>query len=106
MNQYAANLLQQAVDLGYSEGREAGRADYDDGWRPDYRNSHAWEDASYGYNGWYVDRSEYMHYFREGFQRGYEDGYHGRSQYGQRNDQGEYLILAAVLSAILAFQHL
>ncbi|MGY0612218.1 MULTISPECIES: hypothetical protein [unclassified Luteimonas] len=106
MNQYGADLLQQAVDLGYREGREAGRADYDDGWQPDYRNSHAWEDASYGYNGWYVDRSEYIHYFRQGFQRGYEDGYYGRSQYGQRNDKGEYLILAAVLSAILAFQHL
>ncbi|MEN1940711.1 hypothetical protein WCE41_06575 [Luteimonas sp. MJ246] len=106
INRYTANLLQQAVDLGYREGRHAGRADRDDGWRPDHRNSYAWQDASYGYNGWYADSAEYTHYFREGFERGYEDGYYERSRHGRRGDNGEYLILAAVLSAILGFQQL
>ncbi len=106
VNRYAADLLQQAVDLGYREGRSAGRADREDGWQADYRNSYAWQDASYGYNGWYVDRDEYAHYFREGFRRGYDDGYYGRSEYGRRDDSGDYLILAAVLGAILGFQQL
>jgi hypothetical protein len=106
VNQYAADLLQQAIDLGYREGRQAGRADRQDGWRPDYRNSYAWQDASYGYDGWYIDRSEYAYYFREGFQRGYDDGYYGRSRYGGRGDDGDYLILSAVLAAILGFQQI
>ena len=104
VNRYAADLLQQAVDLGYREGRRAGRADREDGWRPDYRDSYAWQHASYGYNGWYVDRDEYAYYFREGFRRGYDDGYYGRNRHGRRGDDGDYLILAAVLAAILGFQ--
>lgn len=105
VNRYAADLLQQAIDLGYREGRRAGRADREDGWRPDYRGSYAYEDASYGYDGWYVDRSEYRHYFREGFRRGYEDGYYGRSRYGRRGDDDDgFLVLAAVVSAILGLQ--
>jgi hypothetical protein len=106
VSRYAANLLQQAVDLGYREGRRAGGADSDDGWRADYRNSYAYEDASYGYNGWYVDQDEYGHYFREGFRRGYDDGYYDRSRYGRRGDDGDYLILAAVLTTILVLQQI
>ena len=31
-----------------------------------------YRDANYGYSGYYVDRSDYNHYFREGFRRGYQ----------------------------------
>ena len=68
---------------------QAGRADRMDGWRPDYRNSFAYQDGNYGYRGYYVDRREYNHYFREGFRRGYEDGYYRQSRYG-RYDNGNY----------------
>jgi hypothetical protein len=47
--------------------------------------------------------SEYQYYFREGFRRGYEDGYYSRSQYG-RQSNGVYNILGAILSQILNLQ--
>lgn len=99
-NQYGMEMLRDAANRGYAEGIRAGRADRYDGWRSDYRASWAYREASYGYNGRYIDRDHYRHYFREGFRRGYEDGYHGRSRYGRR-DNGQYLMIAAILAAIL-----
>jgi len=46
---------------------------------------------------------EYQHYFREGFRRGYEDGYHSRNQYGQYSN-GKYRLLEQILSVILNLQ--
>lgn len=103
VNQYGANLLKQAVNAGYQEGIQAGRADRMDRWRADYRNSFAYQDASYGYNGYYLSRDDYSYYFRQGFQRGYEDGYNSRYQYG-RNSSGSYSILATILTSILGLQ--
>jgi hypothetical protein len=76
-----------------------------DGWRPDYRNSFAYQDGNYGYRGYYVDRQDYNYYFREGFQRGYEDGYYRQSRYGQY-DNGNYSIFSAVLGTILSLTNL
>jgi hypothetical protein len=59
----------------------------------------AYRDASYGYLGLYVDQSEYSYYFREGFRRGYEDGYYGRYQYG-RYSNGSYSLLQGILQGI------
>ena len=78
---------------------------YYDGWAPSYRGSFAYQDAIYGYRGYYVSRSEYAHYFREGFRRGYEDGYYTRSRFG-RYDDGNHSILQAVLSVILNLQNI
>ena len=103
VNRYAANLLQQAVRYGYEQGVRAGRADRMDGWRSDYRNNFAYMDADYGYNGYYVGRDDYNYYFRQGFQRGYADGYGRDYRYG-RYDDGNYNILATVLAAILNLQ--
>jgi hypothetical protein len=80
----------------------AGQADRQDGYRRGYQGSYAYQDANYGYNGMYVDRTDYNYYFRQGFRRGYPDGYSTRFQYG-RNNNG---ILANVLSAILNLQPL
>jgi hypothetical protein len=49
-----------------------------------------------------VDLNEYQYYFREGFRRGYEDGYYGRYQYGSYSN-GNYSILGAILDSILRF---
>ena len=105
-NQYGADLLRRAVNDGYSEGVRAGRADREDGWRADYRNAFAYQDADYGYNGYYVSRNDYANYFRQGFRRGYEDGYYARGQYGRYDDNGSGSILQAVLAAILNLQPL
>jgi hypothetical protein len=100
VNQYGADLLRRAVSQGYDEGYRAGSADREDRWQFDPENCDAFSDATYGYDGYYVDVSEYQYYFREGFRRGYEDGYYGRSQYGLYSN-GSYNILGDVLSLIL-----
>jgi hypothetical protein len=104
-NEYGANLLRQAVNYGYEEGFRAGQADREDHWGYNFEDSYAYRDANYGYSGYYVDRDDYNHYFREGFRRGYEDGYYGRYQYGRRSN-GKYVILGAVLGAILVLEAL
>ena len=98
-NQYGADLLRQSVNYGYDEGFQAGQADREDRWRASsYQSSYAYQDANYGYNGYYVSQAEYSYYFREGFRRGYEDGYNSRSQYGGQSN-GNFSILTAVLYA-------
>jgi len=99
-NQYGADLLRQALNNGYAEGFQAGQADRRDGWRFDYRDSYAYQDANYGYNGLYVDQPDYNYYFRQGFRRGYEDGYYSRYRYGV-NSGGTLNMVASVLSGIL-----
>jgi hypothetical protein len=100
-NQYGADLLRQAVNSGYQQGYPAGQADRQDGWRTGgYQKSYAYMDGDFGYNGYYVNRGEYQHYFREGFRRGYEDGYNSRMQYGSGSGD-DMSILAGVLSQIL-----
>ena len=103
LNQYGADLLRQAVNYGYDEGYRSGRADRMDHWRADYRNSYAYQNASYGYSGYYLDRREYAYYFRQGFQRGYDDGYYSRYQYGRYNNGG-YSMMGNMLSVILNLQ--
>ncbi|WP_454831284.1 hypothetical protein [Pseudoxanthomonas wuyuanensis] len=105
-NRYGADLMRQAVNYGYREGLRAGRADSQDGWRNDYRGSYAYRDASYGYNGYYLRHDEYAYYFRQGFQRGYEDGYSRHYRYGRRGNDGDYVILAAILATVLGLQAL
>lgn len=104
-NQYGADVLKRAVDYGYQQGYQAGQADRQDGWAANYRNSYAYTDANYGYTGNYVSQSDYNYYFRQGFQRGYDDGYYSRSQYGNSLN-GSQSILATVLSAILGLTSL
>ena len=102
-NQFGVDLLRRAVNAGYEQGRLAGLADQQDRWPFNYRNSYGYQDANYGYGGFYVDRLDYNTYFREGFRRGYEDGYYDRSQYGTYAN-GRTSILAAVLGAILVVE--
>jgi hypothetical protein len=101
-NQYGADLLRQAVNYGYQEGFNAGLADRQDHWRFGYEDSYAYQDANFGYNGYYVERDDYNHYFREGFRRGYEDGYYSRAQYGH-NVNGSYVMLDIQVSNVLGF---
>ena len=104
-NEYGARALRRAVNYGYEEGFRAGKADRDDRWRSNYKDSYAYRDANYGYSGYYINRSDYNHYFREGLRRGYEDGYNSRYQHGRLTD-GNPAILETILSQILNFQDL
>ncbi|WP_140908627.1 hypothetical protein [Cognatiluteimonas lumbrici] len=102
---YGADVLRAAVQRGYQEGLRAGRSDRYDRWGYDHRRSRIWIDGSHGFGGRYVSRADYAHYFRQGFQRGYEDGFYGRGRYGSYVN-GEAIIIQAVLEAILGLQRL
>ena len=104
-NQYGADVLRQAVNLGYQQGYRAGDADRQDHWKANYRTTVAYRDADFGYNGNYVDQNDYNYYFREGFRRGYDDGFNRRSQYGNASN-GSGSILGSVLSSILGLQRM
>jgi flagellar biosynthesis/type III secretory pathway protein FliH len=105
VNQFAADQLREAVRLGYEEGYRAGLSDREDRWRFGFQDSFAYQDATYGYNGYYVSLSEYNYYFREGFRRGYEDGYYSRSRYGSYSNGG-FNILGSILQTILNLRNL
>ena len=91
--------------MGYQEGYYAGQADREDRWRFNYQDSFAYQDGNFGYGGFYGSQDEYNYYFREGFRRGYEDGYYGRYTYGTFQG-GTANILSAVLTGILGLQSL
>jgi len=101
-NRYQADLMRQAINYGYEEGFYAGRADRMDRWGYNYRDAYAYQDANYGYYGYYVDQGTYNYYFREGFRRGYDDGYYSRYQYGHRYNNG-YSANDSLLRIILNF---
>jgi hypothetical protein len=104
-NEYGAGVLRQAVNSGYDQGFRAGLADRQDHWAFNFQTSYAYEDANYGYSGLYVDRDDYNYYFRQGFSRGYNDGFYGRYQYGVLAS-GHYSVLAPVLSVVLGLEAL
>jgi hypothetical protein len=84
-----ASVIGVIVYYGYEQGFRSGQADRQDRWQSGYQDSYAYQDANYGYGRYYVDQSDYNYYFREGFRRGYEDGYDSRHQYG-RYSNGKY----------------
>ncbi len=98
--QYGADALRGAVRNGYQEGYQSGVADRQDHWRSNYANAEAYRDATWGFNGSYIDQSEYSYYFRQGFQRGYADGYANATRYGSYTN-GSASILDTVLGSIL-----
>jgi hypothetical protein len=104
-NQYGIEHIQQAIQLGYAEGYRTGMADRQDRWRSDYESSEAYQDAIYGYNGYYVSRDDYNYYFREGFRRGYEDGYNRIYRYGSY-ENGNYVIRRNILEGIVTVEML
>lgn len=101
-NPYGAQMLRDALNYGYEQGFEAGQADRADGWGFNYESAYAYQDGSYGYDSYYVGLDEYSYYFRQGFRRGYEDGYYGRYQYGIYSN-GRYSILGSLIGTILDF---
>lgn len=102
-NQYGAEVLRQAVRNGYGQGYRAGLADQQDHSVSSYQGSFAYRDANHGYLGRDVDQSDYNYYFRQGVQRGYDDGFTHRARYGTVS-KGSATVLASLLSSILALQ--
>lgn len=86
-DQRGADLLRQAVNEGYRQGFRAGRSDLDGRRRISYLNSNVYQSGTYGYQS-HVNQSQYQYYFRQGFQRGYQDG--ANSRYRDNNNYGQY----------------
>ncbi len=99
-SQYGVDVLRQAVSLGYQRGYDAGLRDLRDGVSPDFRIAFDYQAGNYGYTPDYVPESDYSYYFREGFQRGYDDAYWNRARYGTFSN-GSASILGDVLTGIL-----
>lgn len=93
-NERGAELLRQAVNRGYREGYEAGRADRDGRRRLNWRRNSGYMSGNSGYET-YVEQSQYRYYYQQGFQRGYQDGYNSRNRYGNGTD-----ILGGILNSI------
>lgn len=104
------DLLRQAVNEGYRQGFTAGRNDRVNRSRGDWSRSSVYRAGNVGYQT-YVDRGQYQYYFRQGFQRGYQDGsnsqygvdFDGDYQYGS-SQGGSVNILNAILGSILNIQ--
>jgi hypothetical protein len=94
-NSRRIEILRQAVNRGYQQGYRAGRRERSNRGSYDYNNQSMYRSGNYGYQR-SVDASEYRYYFQQGFQRGYEDGYYSRNQYGRNGTS----ILGAILNGI------
>jgi hypothetical protein len=102
-----AQLLQNAVNEGYRQGFQAGRADRNGNRRFGWSNSGVYRTGTYGYQS-HVARNQYQYYFQQGFQRGYQDGsnsrfdnsYNGQYDYGYY-ENGSVNILGTILNTIL-----
>jgi hypothetical protein len=104
-NQYGVDALTAALNYGYQQGYLAGQADRTDNWNFAPRNSFAYQDANYGYNGLYLDPTQYNGFFRDGFTRGYSDGFYTQTNYGSQAPGG--LVLSVPLGrTILHLQFL
>jgi hypothetical protein len=104
-NQYGADVLRKALNNGYEQGFRSGQAARQDQWTAGYEDSYAYQDANYGYDGYYGDQDSYNYYFRQGFAKGYDDGYNSRSQFGSVAN-GRHNLLTNVLQGILNLQSL
>ena len=97
-----ADLLRQAVNAGYQQGFNAGKADRNNRRGSNWNNSNVYRSGTFGYQS-YVDRGQYQYYFQQGFQKGYQDGYNSRWQYGS-NSNGGVSILGTILNQLLNVQ--
>jgi hypothetical protein len=92
-------LVRRAVDFGYQQGYKAGVNDRRYRRQDNYRDETSYRSGNYGYQN-YVDLGQYQYYFREGFQRGYSDGYDSESQYGSYSG-GKWSMVGSIVDRIL-----
>lgn len=98
-DQRGVDLIRRAVDFGYQQGYKAGANDRRYSRQDNYRDEPFYRSGNYGYQN-YVDLDQYQYYFREGFQRGYSDGYDSQSRYGTSTG-GKWSIIGNIADRIL-----
>ena len=67
----------QAQQVGYQDGFNAGRSDAMTGHSFRYQQWEAFEDANHGYSYGFGNVSQYKAAYRQAFQQGYQQGYQG-----------------------------
>ncbi len=102
---YGARLLRNALSFGYQQGVLAARAARSYNSPYDYRGCDAYRDGSYGYEDGYIDEGQYSYYYRQGFERGYNEAYYGRYHYGAYRNGGVEVVVD-LLDLILDLRHL
>ena len=70
-------LRQTALNAGFNEGVKQGRNDRNKRDRNGYQNQNTYQKATKDYSSGLGDREIYQRYFREAYQRGYQDGHSG-----------------------------
>lgn len=86
-----------AFDVGYRDGITMGQQDEGRNMRSNFRGTTAYQNADLGYRPSSGDRETYRMQFRDGFERGYQDGY-GRSRYS--SDGGGYFPAPGTTGAV------
>ncbi|HVG31038.1 MAG TPA: hypothetical protein VM864_15110 [Pyrinomonadaceae bacterium] len=81
------NVAQIAANEGYRDGLNTGASDGQRGQSYNPQRSHYYRNATDGYNSSYGSRSTYQQYYRDGFVRGYQEGYR---QYGNGRNGRNY----------------
>ncbi len=94
-----AELLRQAVNEGYRQGYRQGARDRRYSILTGYQSATMYRSGIFGYQS-YVDRGQYQYYFRQGFERGYWDGFNSQTRYGYYSG-GKWSILGDVLRSVL-----
>jgi hypothetical protein len=94
------NIYQAARNQGYQSGLNTGSRDAERGQSYNPQRSRYYKDAAEGYNSSYGNRGQYQQAYRDGFLRGYEEGYR---QYGgyRRNDNNRGVGIGDILGGIL-----
>jgi hypothetical protein len=81
------NIAQVAADQGYRDGLNTGASDGQRGQSYNPQRSHYYREATDGYNSSYGNRATYQQYYRDGFVRGYQEGFR---QYGNGRNGRNY----------------
>lgn len=86
---YNNSNYQIAYDNGYRSGVQHGLEHRNQGHKYSYEDAEHYRQGTEGYRREYGSKDEYKRIFREGFQRGYDEGYRGiqnqRRGRGHRN---------------------
>lgn len=103
MNYDGSELLKQSLNSGYQQGYQVGKDDHKAKRGETFSESLIYQNATTDYQSDVVDLNLYQYYFREGFQRGYADGYRNQKQYG-KSTNGIRFISDTVSQQILNIQ--
>ena len=81
------NIYRAALNNGYQAGVYTGASDAQRGQSYDPQRSHYYKNGTDGYNSSYGNKGQYKQAYRDGFLRGYQEGF---QRYGGYNNRGGY----------------